>query len=44
MRDGGLEPPEVLEDGKTSQNHPSDIEKNDCRERLFRGRPDEGKA
>jgi hypothetical protein len=39
-----LEPPEVFNDRKTSQNHPSDIEKNDCRKRLFRGCPNQGDA
>ncbi len=40
----GLEPPEVFKDGKTGQNNPRDIEKNDCGESLFRGCPNQGDA
>jgi hypothetical protein len=44
MRVSDLEPPEVFQDGKTSQNHPQNIEKDDCGEGLFRGCPNQGNA
>jgi hypothetical protein len=39
-----LEPPEVLKYGKTNQNHPQNVKKNDCGERLFRGGPNKAHA
>lgn len=39
-----LEPPEVLENGKTGQNHPKHIEENNGREGFFCRRPNKGNA
>ena len=39
-----LEPPEVFNNRKTSQNDPRHVEKNDCRKRLFGRCPNQGDA